>query len=62
MHASEQKFVYSEDSSWQSEMNDFFNAIKNNTPVPSGTTKDSLELMQTIEQIYRDGDCPGEMQ
>lgn len=62
MHASEQKFVYSEDSSWKSEMNDFFNAIKNNSPIPSGTSKDSLELMQTIEKIYRDGNCPGEMQ
>jgi predicted dehydrogenase len=61
-HASEQKFVYSEDRSWTSEMNDFFKAIEKSIPIPNGTSKNSLELMKMIERIYRDGDCPGKMQ
>jgi hypothetical protein len=55
MHASEQRFVYSEDGSWEAELKDFFKALENGTPVPSGTSREGLELMQTIERIYKDG-------
>jgi 1,5-anhydro-D-fructose reductase (1,5-anhydro-D-mannitol-forming) len=58
-HASEKRFVYSEDSSWQAEMSDFFQAIQTGAPIPSGTTKESFELMQMIERIYKDGGCHG---
>ena len=54
-HASEERFVYSEDGSWQSELTDFFTAIETVGPVINGTTADSLELMRMIERIYEDG-------
>jgi 1,5-anhydro-D-fructose reductase (1,5-anhydro-D-mannitol-forming) len=61
MHASEKRFVYSEDGSWQAELLDFFKAIENDTTVPSGTSRDGLELMRMIERIYRDGNNQGQM-
>jgi predicted dehydrogenase len=58
-HASEQRFVYSEDCSWAAELGDFFRAIDNDTPIPSGTSHDGLALMQMIEEIYLDGSTSG---
>lgn len=61
MHASEQRFVYSKDGSWEAELKSFFEAIEKNTTVPSGTTRDGLELMRTIEKIYKNGSNQGQM-
>ena len=60
MHASEQRFVYSEDGSWDAELKDFFKAIENSTPIPSGTSRDGLELMKMIERIYQNGSQQGQ--
>lgn len=61
MHDSEQRFVYSEDGSWKAELEDFFLAIEKDTPIPSGSSRDALELMEMIERIYEDGNQQGQM-
>ncbi len=58
-HSSEERFVYKKDYSWNHEMSAFFTAIEEDGPIVFGNTGDSLELMQMIERIYKDGDCPG---
>jgi predicted dehydrogenase len=58
-HASEKRFVYSEDGSWLAEMEEFFAAIEMDRAVTNGNSEDSLELMRTIEMIYQDGNNLG---
>jgi hypothetical protein len=59
-HASEKRFVYSEDGSWLAEVTDFFTSIETGgRPVINGTTAGRLELMRIIERIYEDGNCLG---
>ena len=60
MHDSELRFVYSEDGSWKAELEGFFKAIEQNAPVPSGSSRDGLELMKMIERVYENGNQQGQ--
>lgn len=60
-HASEHRYIYSKDSSWNDELGDFFEAIESGIPIENGSSRDGLELMQLIEWIYRNGSNRGEM-
>lgn len=48
----EDKILYEIDSSWQNEVDSFFNTIINNSPIVSGSSQDSLNVMQLIDRIY----------
>lgn len=41
------------DRSWEFELNEFVNAVNGDTPVMNGTSRDSLQIMQIIDQVYR---------
>ena len=40
------------DQSWESEMFEFFSAIKSNRSVKIGNSSDALKLMKLIDKIY----------
>jgi predicted dehydrogenase len=48
----EVKTQYINNNSWRYEMEHFFNAIKNNTPITIGNSEDALKLMTIIDKIY----------
>lgn len=48
----EVKTQYINNNSWRYEMEHFFNAIINDTPVQIGNTNDALKLMKIIDKIY----------
>lgn len=48
----EVKTQYIDDNSWRYEMEQFFSAIKNDTPVEIGNSNDAEKLMDIIDQIY----------
>jgi len=48
----EVKTQYLTNSSWRYEMDHFFNAISNNTPIKIGNSNDALKLMRIIDKIY----------
>ncbi len=52
----EVKTQYINNNSWRYEMEHFFNAIKNDTPVQIGSTNDALKLMKIIDKIYEQKD------
>lgn len=52
----EVKTQYINNNSWRYEMEHFFNAIKNDTPVQIGNTNDALKLMKIIDKIYEQKD------
>jgi len=56
-HAREERLVFDEDESWSAELKDFFETVETGGPVPNGSTRDSLALMETIERIYENGQC-----
>lgn len=47
------KTQYIEDHSWRYEMEHFFNAIENDTPITIGNSDDALKLMKIIDEIYK---------
>ena len=47
---------YTNNNSWRYEMNHFFEAIINNTPVTIGNSADALKLMTIIDEIYKQKD------
>jgi len=49
----EEKITYHEDKSWRSEVDHFFDAIEQGTPVKIGSSIDALNVMKAIEAIYR---------
>ena len=49
----EEKITYHEDKSWRSEIDIFFDAIEQNKDVKIGNSDDALNVMETIEAIYR---------
>lgn len=49
----EEKITYHEDKSWRSEVDHFFDAIEQNKDISVGNSQDALNVMQTIETIYR---------
>jgi len=52
----EVKTKYINNNSWRYEMEHFFNAIMNDTPVQIGNTNDALKLMKIIDKIYEQKD------
>lgn len=50
----EEKITYSLNNSWQYEMEYFFNAIENNTPIQIGNTDDAQKLMRVIDACYKE--------
>jgi len=49
----EEIIKYNQDNSWNRELKIFFDAIKNNKAISSGTSKDALETMRLVYNIYR---------
>tara|TARA_B100001113_G_C21094640_1_gene615971 strand:- start:688 stop:1677 length:990 start_codon:yes stop_codon:yes gene_type:complete len=48
----EQNLKYHNDESWNSEANEFFNAINSNTSIQNGNSSDALKLMKIVDKIY----------
>ncbi len=48
----EENITYHNDDSWNSELKEFFNAIKTKNKVESGNSSDALKLMKIIDKIY----------
>lgn len=48
----EERITYQADMSWRSEVNYFFNAIRENKPIGIGNSADALKLMKIIDKIY----------
>ena len=49
----EVKTQYLTNNSWRYEMEHFFNAIKNDTPIKIGNSNDALQIMKIIDEIYK---------
>jgi len=56
----EERITYHEDKSWRSEVDHFLDAIEQNREIKVGNSIDALNVMQTIESIYK-GDPTFEM-
>ena len=48
----DEQVVYHVDKSWQSEIDQFFNAIEHGEPVVIGNSADAFKLMRIIDRIY----------
>jgi 1,5-anhydro-D-fructose reductase (1,5-anhydro-D-mannitol-forming) len=48
----EERITYHEDSSWDSEILEFFSAIEQNRKVKIGNSNDAVKLMNLIDRIY----------
>jgi len=48
----EKNITYHTDKSWESELTEFFSAIKSNREVKLGNSSDALKLMKIIDKIY----------
>ena len=55
---SEEHIVYHTDTSWQSEIDHFFECIELNHDVRYGTSMDALTVMRMIDRIYALGSSP----
>jgi len=49
---SEEHIVYRTDTSWRTEVDQFFDSIINNSPIKLGHSEDALRLMQAMDRIY----------
>ena len=49
----EEIIKYNQDNSWNRELKIFFDAIKNNKSISNGSSKDALETMRLVYNIYR---------
>jgi len=49
----EEKVTYHEDKSWRSEVAHLFDSIERNEDIKTGNSRDALNVMQTLEAIYR---------
>jgi len=54
-HTREERYIYEIDASWNDEIEEFVNAIKTNSGIMIGTTRDALKIMKIIEKVYEDG-------
>ncbi len=50
----EYTLCFDEDSSWDYEMDEFYNAVNGNMPIKNGTIGDAEKVMTLIEQVYKD--------
>jgi predicted dehydrogenase len=51
----EETIFFNRDDSWEMEIDEFVNAIRNDTPIKLGSSKDALTVMKLIERIYEKG-------
>jgi len=51
----EERITFHTDMSWRSEIDYFFNAILNDTPIKIGNSADALKIMKIIDKIYANG-------
>ena len=56
---SEERLVYKIDTSWQSEIDHFFECIEHDRPVQYGNSGDALSVMKMIDRIYAAGKPKG---
>lgn len=49
----EEHIKYHVDNSWRSEVEHFFNAINNDSPIEIGNSMDALKVMKIIDEIYK---------
>ena len=49
----EEKFFFKKDKSWQEEVDEFADIVKNNKDVKIGNLKDALSVMKMINTIYK---------
>lgn len=49
---SEERVTFHTDTSWQSEVEQFFEAIRTGAPITLGNSEDALRLMQAMGRIY----------
>lgn len=49
----EHTMCFEVDDSWDYEMKEFYNAIRQNKPIKNGTIDDAVKVMQLIESIYK---------
>ncbi len=49
----EERITYHDDSSWQSEIDHFFKAIEEDSKIDVGNSNDAMNVMKTIEAIYK---------
>jgi len=45
---------YNNDNSWNTEINDFVECIKENKPVTNGNIEDAIKIMELVQRIYND--------
>ncbi len=50
--SNEERIVFHVDTSWNSEVNHFFDAIENDSAIQLGNSGDALRLMKLMDQIY----------
>lgn len=50
----EHTICFDEDNSWDYEMSEFYDAVKNGKAVKNGTIDDALQVMGLIEKLYRE--------
>lgn len=50
---SEERITYHTDTSWESEINAFFSAIRDDSPINLGNSTDALKLMEILDKIYQ---------
>lgn len=49
----EQEFFFDTDLSWEREIDEFVECIKNDIPIKVGSTEDALRVMELVSRIYR---------
>lgn len=54
MWSEEKKIVYHVDNSWERELGIFVDAIRNDTDIPVGNSKDALKVMKLVEKVYNE--------
>lgn len=52
----EERYRYQTDNSWRYEMDHFFNAILNDSPITVGNSSDALDLMTILDKCYAQKD------
>jgi len=51
----EKRLTFETNNSWESEINHFIDAIKNDSPIQIGNSNDALSVMSLIDKTYENG-------
>ena len=54
-HTHEERYSFDVDYSFPREVEEFVNAVKNDTPIQVGHIEDAKKIMRVVEMIYKDG-------